>query len=580
MALDGIVVAALADELNTALAGTRISKISQPEDDELMLTLKGSHGQLRLTLSANASLPLAYLTEKNKTAPMTAPNFCMLLRKHIANGRIISVTQPGLERVLVFEIEHLDELGDLRRKRLILEIMGKHSNLIFIDENDMILDSIKHISAQVSSVREVLPGRQYFIPSQKGKKSPLEEKADVFIETVSTRPTTAAKAVSGSYIGFSPLMANELCFRAGIDGDAPCASVGSDEWQALAARFISLMEQVNARAFDPHIYRSEGKPAEFAAVALCSYADCEGEACSSISRVLETFYGEKNIYTRIRQKSTDLRHIVSVHLDRARKKYDLQMRQLADTGKRDKYRLYGELINTWGYNIPEGAKSFEALDYYDNETIVVPLDPTLTPQENSQKYFAKYGKLKRTCEALTKLTEETRAEVEYLESVAASMDIAASESDLSQIRDELTENGYIRRRSGKKRTNQAKSKPYHYRTADGYDIYVGKNNYQNDELTFKFAEGNDWWFHAKKMPGSHVIAKTKTGKLPDSVFEAAASLAAYYSRGRESDKVEIDYVQKKQVKKPAGARPGFVVYYTNYSMIGKPDTGCATLISD
>ncbi len=571
MALDGITVAALAQEFDEALSGARISKIAQPEADELLLTIKGANGQARLTLSANASLPLAYLTQKNKTAPITAPNFCMLLRKHIANGRIVSVTQPGLERVLVFEIEHRDELGDLRRKRLILEIMGKHSNLIFIDEKDMVLDAIKHISAQVSSVREVLPGRQYFIPAQKGKKSPLDETAKGFMETVSPRPTAVAKAICGAYTGISPLMANELCFRVGIDGDAACASLDDGNWAALAKEFTALMDQVKSQGFDPHLYRSGGKPAEFAAVPLFSYADCEDEAVLSMSAVLETFYGEKNSYTRIRQKSTDLRHIVNTHLDRARKKYELQTRQLKDTEKRDKYRLYGELINTWGYGIPEGAKSFEALNYYTGETKTVPLDPTLTPQENSQKYFAKYAKLKRTFEALTKLTEETRSEVEYLDSVATSLDIAASESDLTQIRDELTENGYIRRRGGKKRTNQAKSRPYHYRTADGCDIYVGKNNFQNDELTFKFAEGNDWWFHAKKMPGSHVVAKTKTGDITDADFEAAASLAAYYSKGRDSEKVEIDYIQKKHVKKPAGARPGYVVYYTNFSMVAKPD---------
>lgn len=249
MALDGIVVANLAHDLNQLFAGARISKIAQPEKDELLLTLKGTAGQKRLVLSASASLPLVYITEKNKTSPMTAPNFCMLLRKHIANGRILSVTQPGMERVLIFEVEHLNDLGDLCRKRLIVELMGKHSNLIFCTEDGQILDSIKHVSAQVSSVREVLPGRQYFIPAQEGKKNPLEETKEGFIRTVSARPQTVKKAVYTSYTGLSPLAANELCYRAGIDGDAPCASVPQEKWRSLGMHFQSVMNDIREGRF-------------------------------------------------------------------------------------------------------------------------------------------------------------------------------------------------------------------------------------------------------------------------------------------------------------------------------------------
>ena len=268
-----------------------------------------------------------------------------------------------------------------------------------------------------------------------------------------------------------------------------------------------------------------------------------------------------------RHISADLRRIVQTALERNIKKYDLQLRQIKDTEKRDTYRIYGELLNTYGYGIAPQSKSMEALNYYTNEMITIPLDPDLTPQENAKKYFDKYSKLKRTYEALTELTAQVKEEIEHLESVSTALDIALQEEDLVQIKEELTESGYIRRKGGSKK-EKITSKPFHYISSDGFHMYVGKNNYQNDELTFKFATGNDWWFHAKNMPGSHVIVKCDgADELPDRTFEEAGRLAAYYSKGREQDKVEIDYIQKKHVKKPAGAKPGFVVYYTNYSLM-------------
>ena len=267
----------------------------------------------------------------------------------------------------------------------------------------------------------------------------------------------------------------------------------------------------------------------------------------------------------------EIRKIVQTALERNYKKYDLQQKQLKDTEKREKFRVYGELINTYGYNIPEGAKSFTALNYYTNEEISIPLDPMLTPSENAVKYFNRYNKLKRTFEADSKLIEETKAETQHLESIATALDIAVNEEDLVELKEELIQAGYIHRKGKGGKKEKVTSKPFHYISSDGFDMYVGKNNFQNDELTFKFANGNDWWFHAKKMPGSHVIVRTGGKELPDRTFEEAASLAAYYSKGRDQDKVEIDYVIKKEVKKPASAKPGFVVYYTNYSMMASTD---------
>lgn len=579
MAFDGIVIANLVKELNEHILNGRISKIGQPENDELLLTIKGNSGQMRLLLSASASLPLIYLTKTNKPSPMTAPNFCMLLRKHIANGRITKITQPHMERIINFEIEHLNELGDLCHKRLIIEIMGKHSNIIFCNEDGKIIDSIKHIPAQVSSVREVLPGRMYFIPETQEKYNPLETSEEEFFNKVFSKPQNLAKSIYTTYTGISPVIASELCHRAGLEGERPTAAVTSEEGLHLYHHFDWLMEDIREGRFSPNIIKNGKEPIEFAAVSLTQYAEMDVTDYDDISQVLETFYADKDIYTRIRQKSVDLRKVVNTVLERSRKKYDLQLKQLKDTDKRDKYKVYGELINTYGYGLAEGAGSLTALNYYTNEEITIPLDTQLTPLENAQKYFDRYNKLKRTYEALTELIKETREEMEHLESISTSLDIAVSEEDLTQIKQELTQFGYIKKKqSGKK--EKIKSKPFHYLSSDGFHIYIGKNNFQNEELTFKFASGNDWWFHAKGIPGSHVVVKTNGEELPDRAFEEAGRLAAYYSKGRQNDKVEIDYLEKKNVKKPNGSKPGFVVYYTNYSLVASPDISGLTLMSE
>ena len=567
MAFDGITVSCLRKELAETLTGGRITKIVQSEADELLLTIKNNGEQYRLLLSASASLPLVYLTDKNKPAPMTAPGFCMLLRKHLSGGRIVAVTQPSLERILHFQIEHLDEMGDLCRKTLIVELMGKHSNLIFCKEDGMILDSIKHVSLAVSSVREVLPGRPYFIPHTQDKLDPLTCPPGEMVAAICEKPVPLVKAIYTTLTGFSPVIAEELCFRSSLESARPAGALEEAEREMLEHQLLRLVETVQAGDFEPYIYYKEGKePVEFSAVPLTLYGDLAAESFSSVSALLETYYASKNTLTRIRQKSSDLRRIVQTALERSRKKYDLQSRQLSDTEKREKYKIWGELIHTYGYGVPEGAKSMQALNYYTNEEITIPLDTTLSAQENAKKYFDKYGKLKRTFEAVTKLLAETGAEVEHLESIQTSLDMALSEEDLVQIKEELVESGYIRRKGGGKKV-KITSRPYHYISGDGFDIYVGKNNYQNEELTFQLATGNDWWFHAKGVPGSHVIVKTNGQELPDRTFEEAGRLAAYYSKNRGGDKVEIDYVQKKKVKKPGGSRPGFVVYYTNYSLM-------------
>lgn len=574
MAFDGFVISNLVHELNEKLVNGRINKISQPENDALVLVIKNNREQYKLLLSASASLPLIYLTTENKQNPMTAPNFCMLLRKHLNSAKIISIKQPGFERIIHIEIEHLNELGDTCVKYLIIELMGKHSNIIFCDDNNKIIDSIKHVSGIVSSLREVLPGRDYFIPPTQDKVNPLDLTHDIFKDTVLKKPTSISKAIYSSLTGISPLIANEICHRASLDADQPVSSFTESELLHLYNNLKRFIDDIKQEDYHPNIVYDAKEPIEFSSTTLTCYSNLTVETFDSISEVLETYYAEKNTITRIRQKSSDLRRIVANSIERARKKYDLQLKQLKDTEKREKYKVYGELINTYGYNLEPGAKELIALNYYTNEEITIPLDPTLSAMENSKKNFAKYGKLKRTYEALSKFIEETKSELNHLESIRTSLDIALLEEDLVQVKEELMDSGYMKRKYvGGKSNKKVKvtSKPFHYISTDGYHMYVGKNNFQNDELTFQFATGGDWWFHAKGIPGSHVIVKTNGDELPDRTFEEAGKLAAYYSKSREAEKVEIDYTERKNVKKPNASKPGFVIYHTNYSLISDTD---------
>ena len=572
MALDGIVLSNLVYELSEKLTDGRINKIYQPEPDAIVLTIKNNRTNYRLLISASASLPLMYLTDRQQANPMTAPNFCMLLRKHISGGRILGITQPGLERIACFEIEHLNELGDLCRKKLIVELMGKYSNIIFCDEDLTILGAVKLISANVSSVREVLPGRTYFIPDTQHKLDPFKLTKEDFTGNVLSQPQKVMKAIYGSITGFSPIAAEELCFRAGVDSSESTAALTQAEKDKLYDTFAALISDIRGHNYSPNIIYKGDEPVEYASFPLTCYGDGRSVPFDSITELLQKYYAEKNAVTRMRQRSYDLRHITGNALDRCRRKYGLQKKQLKDTEKRDKYRIWGEMINTYGYEVEPGASKLDCVNFYTNEPISVPLDPQLTPHENSVKYFNRYTKLKRTNEAVTVQLAETQDEIELLESIAAAIGLAESEEDLSQIREELSEYGYIKKHSGHKgKGRTAKSKPLHYLSSDGFDIYVGKNNFQNEEVTFKIADGGDWWFHAKGVTGSHVIVKTGGRELPDSTYEDAARLAAYYSSSRGADKVEVDYIQRKEVRKSPGKKAGFVIYHTNYSMVIEPD---------
>ena len=614
MAYDGIAVAAAVKEFNDRLLMGSITKVAQPEGDELLLTLKCNRQQIRLTISANASNPMVYIKDENALSPVTAPNFCMSLRKHIGGGRIKAIFQPsaafakpdtesavqevsayhGLERIIVFVIEHLDEMGDLSEKYLIAELMGKHSNIILTKSDLTIIDSIKHISHMTSSVREVLPGRRYFIPETLDKRDPVElyrlKDKEAFTALMSTAPVLPVyKKIYMSITGFSPSMAFELIFRAGIPEEVPNNELDTEQLDKLYAAFAELMTEVEEGRFEPCIIYEGSRISELSGVRLkhLEGGDITTECHESMSEVIRLFYAKKDKQNRINSKSEDIRHIIKTLTERAVKKLELLEKQYADTDKRDRYRVYGELLNTYGYSLKGGESSCECENYYDEGRLIkIPLDKNLSAQENAKKYFDKYQKLKRTREAVSTQLEECRRLLYHLDSISNSLKLSESEADLNELRREMSESGYIAKHvkvggySGNKRDRkaEAKSKPLHFVSSDGIDLYVGRNNFQNEELDFKIADNNDWWFHAKNIPGSHVIAKTGNIELPDKTCLEAAALAAYYSKaGNDSadsagniKKVEVDYVRKKELKRVPGAAPGFVIYHTNYSIMIEP----------
>ena len=572
MAFDGITTAHIVRELNDKLTGGIISRIIQPEKDELYLTVKNGKETYQLYMSASASLPLLYLSDRKPAAPMTAPNFCMLLRKHIQGGHLISVSQPSLERAVTFTVSHRSELGDACTRKLIIEIMGKHSNIILTDDNAVILDSIKRVPASMSSVREVLPGRPYFLPETRHKADPLTVSRETLTTAILRKPCRTAEALFSSLTGLSPLMAEEFCYEAGLDGGLSTQSLTDEDRERLADVVLRAAEAVRESRFRAFLVYEEGRAAEYASLPLRMYDGSQKEAFDSPSAMLQTYYRRKNKETRMREKSAGLRRQATTALERVIKKADIQSRQLADAGKKDTFRLYGELLNVYGYQIPEGSRSAVLNNYYTNEDITVPLDPTLSAAANAQHFFERYNKLKRTEIQTTEQLSAALHDRECLESILEALDKAENDADLEAIREELVSKGWAKKRSSRdKGFRREKSKPMLFRSTDGFQIAVGKNNIQNDELTFRFANGGDWWFHAKGQPGSHVILRTEGREVPDRAFEEAASLAAYYSKGRKAPKVEIDYTLRKNVKKTPAGDPGFVIYHTNYSMMAVPN---------
>lgn len=563
MALDAICVRSLAEEIKSKALGGRIDKIYQPERDEIVIGIRTFTDNYKLLLCANPTYPRVHFTTVNKKNPTTAPLFCMLLRKHLGSGKIVSVKQVDFERIIEFEIESYDELGDLTVKKLIIEIMGRHSNII-LTADGKIIDSIKHIDLTVSSVRQVLPGFPYSYPPSRDTAALTDTDESLNID-IFQKGELLWKSVLASVSGISPLTARELVYSKFRRTDIRNEEIS--DTKELIKEILKLKESVLKNQFCPMLITDAftDKLTDFSAIPINQYEQgAKTEAFSSMSEVIDKFYLKKDSVERMRQKSADLVKLLNTQRERAAKKQGILLSTLKDAKNKDKYKIYGELLTANLYRIADGDSEISVENYYDENlpTVKIALDPQLSAAQNAQKYFKKYQKAKTAETEATKQLEENEAVLDYLESTLVLVLNAETESDLNAIRTELSEQGYLKRIVAKKNQKlQNTSKPMHFVSSDGFDIYVGKNNTQNDYLTLKLANSNDIWFHTKNIHGSHVIIKLGLDKdVPENTLREAAELAAFYSKARESSQVPVDYTLVKNVKKPNGAKPGMVIY--------------------
>lgn len=578
MALDGIATANIVFELNDRLLGGRIDKIYQPLGDEIIFSARSIGANYKVLASANSSHPRIHLTQLSKDNPMSPPLFCMVLRKYIAGGKIVRITQPNFERIILIEIESMNEMGDVTAKKLIIEIMGKHSNIILTDENDKILDAIKRVSHEKSSVREVLPGKTYVFPPSQNKSNPLHAEFEPFLFLLHQQEGMKLQEfIYKNYTGISPVMASEICFRANLEPSLACEQVDNISGQNLFSAFFEVMQKTAENAFSPEIiYQPKtNKILDFSVLPMTQFKTFKQVPYPSISELLEAFYSEKDNAYHIQQKAHDMRRIILSNIERCVKKKEIQKKTLKDTDSKELWKLKGELITSNIYAIPKDATSFTAVNFYEETMpeIEIALDPTKTPAENAQKYFNKYNKAKRTLEALKIQTKQNDDELDYLESILNGLENAKETGDLEEVKTELTEAGFMKKRFTKKGKQQKPktTKPMHFISSNDFDIYVGKSNIQNDELTLRFAESKDIWLHTKDIPGSHVIIRTNgTGTTPDATLLEAANLAAFYSKAKTGSNVPVDYTLRKNVKKPNGAKPGMVIYEQNKTLYITP----------
>ena len=579
MAMDGVSIAALVSELNTGLSGSRVDKIQQTEDDELLISFYGgASGGKKLRLTANSQVARVCFTEDRKKSPESAPLFCMLLRKHLGGAKFREAIQPDFERIIKLVFDGVNEFGDACSKYLIAEIMGRHSNIILIDESDKIIDAIKHIDFSVSSVRQVLPGLMYEYPPAQDKANILTVSLSEIVDILNSCEggIKADKALLGAFSGISPLISREIVYRAFGTGEIYMEELDYSKILDLAACAFEVFKTVRDGEFSPCflVRRDTEKPFEFAAISIKQYEDtAEVVMRDSMSGAAEDFYREKDARERITHRSARLVKIVSNNIDRCAKKLINQKSDLADTENMETYKRYAELITANLYALHENDTEAVVVDYYDPEMpeITIKLDGRYSPAVNAQKYFKKYNKAKTAREELAKQIKIAETELDYLESVEEELKKAETESDLSEIADELAEQGYIKRPRGAKKKKSEASKPMEFETPDGFRVLVGKNNKQNDMLTLKIAKNSDMWFHTKDIHGSHTVLCYEHGReFSDEAILFAARLAAKYSKASESSQVPVDYTLIKYVKKPSGAAPGRVIYTDNNTVYVTP----------
>ena len=568
MPFDAIFMTALAGELRDKLIGGKVDKLYQPARDEAVLHMRAGRDNVRLLLSASPAHPRAQLTKVPRENPETPPMFCMLLRKHFTGARLLELTQPPMERLLDFRFETLDELGDRVERRLVLECIGRKSNLIMLDGAGRVTDCMRRADGDLSVKRPVMPGLYYQLPEPTGRLDPSAMSPDAL------RAHILANAPEGdgqdkwlldSFNGLSPLIARELVFQ------------GEGSREGLAERFCQLMDRVRAGDYTPTVLIRDGKPMDFTFMPVLQYGPkVELKRYDTFSALLDDFYEQKEAQERVKQRGQDFIRSVTQARNRTAKKIVNQEGDLAKSADRETLRQYGDIITTNFYQMRKGQTVLRAQNYYDPDCkdVDIPLDPLLTPQQNAAKYYKDYKKAQKAEEMLTIQLEKNRRELDYLDSVLQMITLSEGDKDLQEIRQELMDNGYLkqhkRKMTAKGRVKIVHAKPMEFKSSTGLTILVGKNNSQNDRLTTKDADKRDLWLHAQKLHGSHVILKTDGAEPDEQSLTEAAMLAAWFSQGRESGQVPVDYTPVKVVKKPAGAKPGYVIYNTYRTLYVTP----------
>ncbi len=569
MSLDGLVVHALVQELQLCVGG-RINKIHQPSDHDIVIQMRAQGANRKLLLSANPTYPRAHFTEQNFMNPFEAPMFCMLLRKHCESAVIEAVEQVGMERIIRIRTRQLDELGDVSVKLLVIELMGRHSNLILMDpETGLILDGIHHVTPAISSFRIVMPGVAYVSPPDQGKGNPLATDRESFLAAVgdpdSQTGRGAEEALVGAYSGISPLAAREIAHRSHVLR----SETGNSS--ALWDSFSQVMEDIRSGRFSLNMVTDAKGRAFFSVIAL-THLEGERRHAGSVSELLEWFYGDKAERDTVKQRTADLLKFLQNERNKNIKKLEKLAETLEEAKNADRFRIQGELVTAHLHLVKKGDKSVEAINYYeeDQPTLAIPLDPLLSPSENAQRLYKRYTKMKNSLAVVGEQMESARQEITYLDSLLQQLDNAAMQ-DVAEIREELVEQGYLRDRNKKTRKKKKNDKPVIacFQSSEGIPIYVGKNNTQNEYLTNRLAHPSDTWLHTKDMPGSHVVIRGSS--FGDATLNEASQLAAYYSQGKASSLVPVDYTLIRHVRKPNGAKPGFVIYDHQKTLFVTPD---------
>ena len=571
MPLDAICLQAVVEELRPQLLNLRIDKVQQPARDQVILLLRGNK---RLLLNAGANAPRIQLTETARDNPAEPPMFCMLLRKHLVGARVADITQPLLERLVRLELDITDDFGQPGKRALVLEAMGRRSNLILLDGEGRIIDCIRRVDADMSAQRQVLPGLYYEPPASVGRLPVTEESEEGFRQKLAAaNPERQLDAfLLDSYFGISPLMARELAFRTAGASDARLLELNETGRTNFWREIYQFSDAIKENKFTPIMLKKEGSPEEFACFPILQYGGLlEPERFDSFSALLDSFYEQRERQERVRQRGADLIRTATTARDRLRRKLAMQEKDYAATQDRDRLRICGDLITSNLYRMERGQSKLVCENFYDENCAetTIQLDPLLTPQQNAAKYYKRYTKAKTAEKYLREQMEFARRDAEYLESVLEEISHAETEQDFIDIRNELRDAGFLRKQ-GKKEIKRA-AKPRGFRTTSGFRVLVGRNNRQNDQLTCKEADHRDLWFHTQKIHGSHVILCTEGREVDDDTIVEVAKLAAYYSQSRESGNVPVDYTMVKNVKKPAGARPGMVIYKTCRTVNVTPD---------